>query len=211
MNWRRGLLLAGIHLAVALSLLAWEVSGSWRHIKSGQLVPLSTNMRLVAWQEGDLTVTFNPCADGGFVDGEMSPQERVSGMANLPVALLTGWHTPCTTQGYLGSMVETRLHRTRKSEIVIVAVLSARVWLEWFLVGGFPLIQPRQWWLEPGAFITVCTLIGTALTVVPYVAQVTVASASLAFLAWFWWFGLLVWKSVRASRRLVLRKQTATV
>jgi hypothetical protein len=92
---------------------------------------------------------------------------------------------------------------------VIVAVLCALVALEWFLVGGFPLIHPRRWWLEPGAFITVCTLIGTALAVIPYVAHVSVVSSWIAFLAWFWWFGLLVWKLIRGTWRIVVRRPVA--
>jgi len=203
-------LLAGIHLAVAGAMLAWQESGYWRYIKGGQFRPLPTTLKLAAFQEGDQTIDFNPCSEGGFWDEVMSPQEKISGMANLPVVLLTGWHTPCASSGYLGSIVEARLHRTRTSETVIVAVLCVLVTVEWFLVGGFPLIQPRRWWLEPGAFITVCTLVGTALALIPYLAEVSIVFAGLAFLAWVWWFGLLVWTLIRSAWRIVVRKQTAT-
>jgi hypothetical protein len=194
MNWQRGLLLSGIHLVVAGSLLAWQESGSWRYIKSVQLGPSSARLELAAFQEEGSTITFNPCTDQGFWDFDVSQQGRVSGMANLPVTLLTGWHQPCTSPGFLDSKVEsflssivkTRFHRTRSSEVVILVILCALVAVEWLLVGGFPLIQPRNWWLEPGAFITICTLVGSALTTIPYVAHLSVFPATIAGCAWLW-------------------------
>jgi hypothetical protein len=204
MNWRRGLLLAGIHFAVAGTLLAWEESESWRYIRSEQLGASAAHLELAAFQEEDLTVTLNPCGDDGFVDGEMSPQERLSGMANLPVALLTGWHEPCTSPNFLDSVVErilssvfkTRFHRTRASEVLILAILCTLVAVEWLFVGGFPLVRPGRWWLEPGAFIPICTLVGAALATIPYVAHLSLIPATMAGCAWLWWFGLLVWKTL---------------
>jgi hypothetical protein len=204
MNWRRGLLLAGIHLVVAGSLLVWQESDYWHDIKSERPKPSQARVELAAFQE-EQSVSFNPCGDeGGFVDG-WSPQGEVSEAANLPITMLTGWHTPCTSPGPLGSIVEKRLHRTRTSEILILAILCVLVALEWLIVGGFPLIQPRLWWLEPGAFITICTLAGTALALIPYTAPVTFVSAHLAALAWLWWFGLLAWKTLRSTWRLARR------
>ena len=213
MNWRRGLLLAGIHVGVAGSLLAWQESGYWRDLKSKQLGPSPSRLELAAFQE-DSAITFNPCADDGVWDGEISPQERVSGMANLPVVLLTGWHEPCKSprfldskvESFLGSMDKMRFHRTRGSEILILVILCVLVAVEWLLVGGFPLIQPRRWWLEPGAFITTCTLLGTALATIPHVSHLSVIPALMAALAWLLWFGLLLWKILRAGWSLVVRR-----
>jgi hypothetical protein len=193
MNWRRGILLAGIHFGVAGSLLAWQESGYWRYLRSDQLGPSQTRLELAGFQEESST-TFNPCADNGFWDGEISPQEWVSEMANLPVALLTGWHEPCKSPGFLDSkvegflnpMVRMRFHRTQGSEILILVILCALVAVEWLLVGGFPLIRPRRWWLEPGAFITVCTLVGAALATIPHVAHLSMIPAMISGCAWFW-------------------------
>jgi len=209
MNWRRGLLLAGTHLVLAGSLLAWQESESWRYIKSEQLGPSQPRLELAAFQEEGQTIGINPCADEGIWDGEMSPQETVSLMANLPVALLTGWHVPCTSQGFLdsavekslSSMVENRFHRTRGSEILILVILCAFVAVEWLLVGGFPLMQPRHWLLEPGALITICTLLGTGLAIIPHVAHLSRIAAAMAGCAWLWWFGLLVWRTLRFGWR----------
>jgi hypothetical protein len=210
MNWRRGILLAAIHLVVAGSLLTWEESESWRYLKSKQPEPSPARLELAAFQEEGETITFNPCADEGFIDGEMPPQERVSGMANLPIALLTGWHEPCKSPRLLDSMVEsllssidrTRFHRTRSSEILILIVLCALVAAEWLFVGGFPLMQSRFWWVEPGALITACTLAGAALATIPHVAYLSVVPATMAGCAWLWWFGLLVWKALQFGWRV---------
>jgi hypothetical protein len=210
MNWRRGILFAAIHLVMAASLLIWEESESWRFIRSEQLGPSSARVELAAFQEEGETIGFNPCADEGFIDGEMSPQETISGMANLPIALLTGWHQPCKSPVLLDSMVEswlssmdrTRFHRTRGSEVLILVVLCVLVAIEWLFVGGFPLTHSRFWWLEPGAFITACTLAGTAVATVPHVAFLSVFPATMAGCAWLWWFGLLIWKALQFGRRM---------
>ncbi len=204
MNWRRGLLLAAIHLAVAASVLIWQESWSWRHIKSGLLDPMPAHLELAADKEGE-AISFNPCEEGEGWYPHPSPPEKIVEAANLPVALLTGWHEACTLPGPLDSMVEKRLHRTRTSEIVILAILCVLVALQWFLAGGFPLIRPRRWWLEPGAFIALCTLAGAALALIPYVDLASVILAWVIILAWLWWFGLLVWKTSRALWLLAAR------
>jgi hypothetical protein len=203
MNWRRGLLLAGIHLVVAGSLLAWDESFYWRSIKSEGLGLSSARMIFTAFQE-EQTVTFNPCADDGVEDGEVSPLAKIDGMANLPVVLLTGWHEPCRSQGVLDSMVESslnsmagkRFHRTRSSETLILVILCVLVAVEWLFVGGFPLIRPRRWWLEPGALITILTLALTALTTAPHEANMAGNLSIISACVWLWWFGLLIWKTL---------------
>lgn len=203
MNWRRGLLLAGIHLVVAGTMLAWQESEYWRYLKSERFDPSPAHLELAVFQE-EQTISFNPCDEGVFIDG-FSPQNRIGGAASLPVALITGWHTPCSTPSFLGSIVETRYHRTRISEILNIAILCVLVFIQWLLVGGFPLIRPRFWWCEPGVFITFCTLVGTALAAIPNLAHTSVIPASFAELGWLWWFGLLAWTGFRSGWRLVRR------
>jgi len=73
-------------------------------------------------------------------------------------------------------------------------------------VGGYPLVRPRRWWLEPGAFITACTLPAALASLLippawdlrfPIVDGIAMVPAVVAMLAWLWWFGLLIWKAIR--------------
>jgi hypothetical protein len=74
--------------------------------------------------------------------------------------------------------------------------------VEWLLVGGFPLIQPRRWWLEPGEFITIFTLVVAALVTIPHEANLSGNLALISACAWLWWFGLLVWKTLQFGWKL---------
>jgi hypothetical protein len=105
----------------------------------------------------------------------------------------------------LESVAEKHYGRTRKSEVVILTILCAGVAFQWFLVGGFPLIRPRRWWWEPGAFITLCTVAAFALVLIPGVGTLSRLPMPFALLAWLFWFGLLVWKGLRLGWRLAAR------
>jgi len=198
------LLLAGIQLAVAGSLLVWVESGYWRYIHSKPVLkqPVETE---TTGPDGEMTISINLCDEGGGYYG-LPPQAMISGFANLPVTMLTGWHTPCRfTISPLDSVIEKRFHRTRITEVVILTIICVLVAVQWFLVGGFPLVRPRHWWWEPGAFITLCTLTAFMLELIPGVREFSELPMFFAVLAWFWWFGLLVWKSVRSGWRLARR------
>ena len=204
MNWRRGLLLAGIHLVVTGSLFVWQETWYWRYIPSKPVLQRPVETETIG-PDGEITISFHICDEGSDFYGQMSPQEKLVVSENLPVVLLSGWHIPCSSGGTVTSMIEKRLHRSRTSEVVILSILCALVAVQWFLVGGFPLIRPRRWWLEPGAFITLCTLTAFAIVLIPHIGALAMLPASFAVLAWFWWFGLLVWITLRAGWRLARR------
>ena len=153
MNWRRGLLLAGIHLAVTGSLLVWQETWYWRYIPSKPVLQRPVETETIG-PDGEITISFHICDEGSDFYGHMSPQEKLAGFENLPVVLLSGWHAPCSTWGMVTWMVEERLHRTRISEITIVTILCAFVAVQWFLVGGFPLMRPRRLWRRPQRQLT---------------------------------------------------------
>jgi len=83
--------------------------------------------------------------------------------------------------------------------VSVAAGLGALIALQWFLIGGFPLIHPRQWWWEPGAFITVVTAAAFVLVVVPGIRETVPFLMLFAALAWLDWFGLVAWRSFRAG------------
>jgi hypothetical protein len=86
--------------------------------------------------------------------------------------------------------------------------------LQWFLVGAFPLIQPRKPWAEPGMLITVCTVLSAALFFITRPLSGTLLllrslgeiPAACAGLVWFWWIALLIWKFARSGWRWTARR-----
>jgi hypothetical protein len=81
--------------------------------------------------------------------------------------------------------------------------LALLIAILWFLIGGFPLVRPRHWWWEPGAFITLCTLAAFVLVLIPGIRELSPFLMLFAVLAWLFWFGLLVWKALKLAWRLV--------
>lgn len=196
MNWRRGIVLAAIHLAVATVVIVRTEADYWSNIR-----PERVRVRVVlppsATVEELMEANFYPCAEGGIVDHSFTPRETVAGAANLPVTLLVGWHEPCSQPSNLDTVVERRYGRTRTAEVLILAIQCAVFAVWWFLVGGYPLVRPRTWWLEPGAFITVCTVPAALVSLLPLVDKVAMVPAVVVMLAWLWWFGLLIWRTSR--------------
>jgi hypothetical protein len=98
---------------------------------------------------------------------------------------------------------------TRKTEVFEAISCLALIILQWFLIGSYPLVRSeRRWWAEPGAFITVCAVVGAAIAAIPYVSFLSRIPQMLALLAWLWWFTLLVWTGLRSSWRLVIRRKS---
>jgi hypothetical protein len=204
MNWRRGLLLAGIHLAVTGSLMVWQEARVWRYFPSKPVLQRPAETETMG-PDGEITVSFKYCEEGSNWVGHQSSQEKIVGFENLPVVLLSGWHTPCSTWGTVTSMIEKRLHRTRISEVMILSILCTLVAVQWFLVGGFPLVRPSRLWWEPGAFITLCILAALPIAFIRVIEPVALILAFFAGLTWLWWFGLLVWKTLRSGWWLARR------
>ena len=69
--------------------------------------------------------------------------------------------------------------------------------IEWLIVGGLPLIHPKPWWLEPDACITICSIPAAILAAIPALERVSQVPALFAGFAWYCWFGLFVWKTIR--------------
>ena len=85
----------------------------------------------------------------------------------------------------------------------IDAGLCLFIAIQWFFMGGFPLVQTRKWWADPGSFITACAVLAGAIALIPVVDDIARLPALLAMLAWLWWFGLLVWKTLQFGWRMI--------
>ena len=206
MQWRRGLVLAGIHVVVAASALVQQEAGVWPMVKAD--AAQAVHFRDAAWQESPM-FDFKTCDDGIFDLGPTLQGEVVEG-ANLPVVLLTEWHQPCypASSGLTG-IVEAWLGRNmRRSEIAICSTLCVLVFIEWLLLGGYPVVQPRWRCLEPGALITIWTALCMVLTLTPVFQEIVWILNLLVALVWFYWFLVLIWKALRFGwRRWVVRAE----
>jgi hypothetical protein len=208
MNWRRGLFLASIHLVVAGTLVAWQEAENWHRERGAATSPLLAVVHAAAWQEQNQAVPFDPC-NGGTVCYWETPQHLVISRADFPVAIISAWEMPCPTRWSLAGILATQFGRdTLKTEMGTAVGLCALVFVQWLLVGSFPLILPRQWWWEPGAMITISTLITFAMVLIPAVRYEAEFAAFFALLAWLWWFTLLLWTALRSSWRLLSRQKS---
>jgi hypothetical protein len=218
MNWRRGIVLATIHLTVAAGVLIRTEADYWPNIRS-ERVRVQVVLPPSATVEDMMEANFYPCDEGGVIDRVALPSELVDGAANLPAVLFVGWHEPCAVPSDLDRVVEKRYGRTRTAEILILTIQCAVLSVLWLLVGGYPLVRPRRWWLEPGAFITVCTIpaalvsllipSGAALefSMIDIVARIL---GLVAMLAWLWWLGLLIWILIRYTLRSFIGSRKTT-
>jgi hypothetical protein len=204
MNWRRGLLFASIHLAVAGTLIAWldvqdaqyrtsieeNTAEAKREAVAKPVAPTNPETVPATSGQDEEMVSFDPCA----LWREIPPQETIVDIGELPAATLTGWGQECPASWTLYGMLHQKPARSTFREIVTAeAEFGVLIILQWMVIGGFPLIQQRRWW-EPGAFITICVLLAFVLVLIPKIGTVSKLPILFAVLAWLWWFGLLVWK-----------------
>ena len=183
MRWQRGLVLAGIHLAVCVPLILWEESRIWDYVRSQE------NWRphpAPVVQPGDgETVGFNPCS----MWYHMSLPQRIIVLGELPVAAISGWGEPCPSAWSLAGLVGMSWPNrdSRRKEVESSIGLCGLIALQWLLVGGFPLIHPRRWFWEPGALITICSCTGILALFAPFL--------------WLFWLILLLWRLLQGGFR----------
>jgi hypothetical protein len=135
-----------------------------------------------------------------MVDGTW-PAEDVVAFGNFPAMAITGWPSACPQRSFAAKFAQSALHtsgsETESAVHVIVVIVIA---VEWLLIGGFPFARRSHWWSEPGAFITICTVIGFILTMLWPLSRSARMPCLGAFAGWLWWFGALLLKGVRAIR-----------
>jgi hypothetical protein len=162
-KWQRGLLLAGIHLAVCVPLIVWEEASRWDSIRwqenpppieLAHPAPPPPPDAVKPPDEGG-TVSFSPCG----LWRQIPWQERIIVLGELPAAAFSQWGEPCPPIWSLAGLVGVGWSNrdSRRKEIELSVGLCGLIALQWTLVGGFPLINPRRWYWEPGALITICT------------------------------------------------------
>jgi hypothetical protein len=222
MQWRRGLLLAGIHLVVAGTLIIQMEARDAQSVRNREestaeaareaalrpQAPVDAESGKADTEQDSETFVIDPCS----MWVHYPVQQSVVVFANLPAFVLTGWRDVCPPHWSLAGMLHTGgwLAQTAPkvaAQKLVDLGLGAIIAIQWFLVGGFPLIRSRRLWGEPGMFITICAVPAFGLAMIPAVDELALFPALLAFFAWLWWFGLLVWVGLRSGWRLVRRKR----
>jgi hypothetical protein len=216
MNWRRGILLAGIHLAVAVPLIVkteMRVEAFMRedHADHEDHAPpawIASDPLLKNAQSGgeEQTIGFSPCD----LWSEYPANEELAWSADLPAETISGWGRDCPPRWTLAGRLNVGYSwsaSTIPSRRKVCWGFGLLIAVQWFLVGGFPLTRPKRWWLEPGAFITCCAVLGFGPALIHSIEGIARLPALLAMFAWFWWFGLLVWKSARLVWRFTMRRR----
>jgi hypothetical protein len=220
MKWKRGLLLAGVNLIAAAAMIALLESRDARYVNENESNRLPGARSKVVWRTGldglrpprlvaaqeEQTINFPPC--GGLVHYPV--QVEVVRLGNMPASELVGWRLDCrprwTLSGrILGEVEKVPTKRELPLQRRVDLGLGALIVIQWLLVGGLPLTKHQQFWSEPGAFITICTLIATALASIHAIEDLARLPALLACLAWFWWFALLIWRGICFAWRSLMR------
>jgi len=184
MNWRRGLLLAGIHLAiVGFVVYMYE--------------DMDATMLSHSIDAGEL-IMDGPCP---IIWDDPSPLTMVVPTSNLPAFALTGWRIECPGPRTLSGILHANgwehsvanIAALRSVDLIFCALVS----IQWFLIGSFPVRRIRRWWAEPGVLVTICVVIAGCLCPFWSVRLVAEFIALLPLLAWLWWLSLLLWKAIR--------------
>jgi hypothetical protein len=230
MRLRRGLQYAAIHAAITVALLYWQEAAFWESIPATptaqraaprEVTPSVATADTPA--ENEDKTPPDPCEAASVSDRPTSSQEKILAIDNLPIALLTGWHLPCSQPSRLDKLIQARYGLTQKGERVTGGLISVLALVLWFFVGSFPLIrrQYRRWYTEPSLFMTLGSLvsilllgIGWALSRIPgdlpaNIAEIVIPGAALPMIfvaaGWVWWAGLFCYVRWKATRHRIER------
>lgn len=149
------------------------------------------------------TVTFNSCGMWGHYPAQVDVLQAV----DMPSLELAGWDDDCPPHWSLAGRLRGNLtwpptplwmETQRKIDVGLCVFIA----IQWFLVGGFPLVRTQKWWADPGSFITACAVMAGAIALIPVIDGLARLPALIAMLAWLWWFGLLVWKTLQFGWRM---------
>jgi hypothetical protein len=217
MNWRRGLLLAGINLAVAVPMILKVEARYQKYALTQEEIMAKTARDVVpkppesptpeppqtSPEEVEQTVNFDPC--GMWV--HYPAQVVVVQAADMPALALAGWEDVCPPHWSLAGRLRGKMNWPptplwMETQRKIDAGLCLFIAMQWFLMGGFPLARTQKWWADPGSFIAACSVLAGAIALIPVVDDLARLPALIAMLAWFWWFGLLASRTLQFGWRM---------
>jgi hypothetical protein len=217
MNWRRGLLLAGINLAVAVPMILMMEARDQKYALTSEKIMAKTSIKDAPKppepitpepapansEQADEAVTFDLC--GALVN--YPAQVVVVQAADMPSVVLAGWEFDCPPHWSIAGRIRGKMKWPptplwMETQRKIDAGLCLFIAIQWILIGGFPLVRTRKWWADPGAFITACAVLAGAVALIPVIDGLAKLPALIAMLAWYWWSGLLVWRMLQFGWRM---------
>jgi hypothetical protein len=216
MNWRRGILLAGIHLAVAVPLIVMHEMRDEAFIREYYVSPAAQPSKsasgATSTDDEEATVALDPCT----MIFDYSTRYLVEESLEPFAVALSGWHRVCPPRWSLAGRLKINYDwlqspSTIPSRRMVGLGFGVLVGVQWIFFGGLPLIRPKRWWAEPGAFITCCSVASFGIVLYPPIEELARLPVLLAAVAWLWWFGLLLWTVARISwRRMTCRRVAAS-
>jgi hypothetical protein len=217
MNWRRGLLLAAINLAVAIPMILMMEARDFEYALTAEEImakaaikdpprppePSTPEPHLASPELSEETVSFDPCRMWVHYPAQVVVLQG----ADMPSVALAGWDDDCPAhwslaKGLRGKMTWPPTPLWIETQHMIDVGLSLFIAVQWFLIGAFPLGRTQKWWADPGSFITACAVLAGAMAMIPAVDGAARLPARIAMLAWLWWFGLLSWKALQLGWRM---------
>ena len=154
----------------------------------------------VSPEQAEETVSFelNPCT----MWVHYPVQVVVVQAADMPSFALAGWENVCPPHWSLagrlgGKIIWPPMPLWMETQRKIDAGLCLFIAIQWFLMGGFPLGRTQKWWADPGSFITACAVLAGAIALIPVVDGLARLPALIAMLAYLWWLGLLIWRTLQ--------------
>ncbi len=219
-------MIATVHTAITVGLVYWQEVPFWDYIPTVPRAARRVPHEAEAVDTED-RAPLNPCELADDSDRPTSPQEKIVAIDNLPIALSTGWHLPCSEPSRLDRLIQARYGFTQKAERVTGWLISALALVLWFIVGAFPMVRGRRrrWYTEPGLFMTLCALLSMLLlgigwsisriesdvaTNIAYVVmQIAVLPILFVGAGWVWWVGLFFYTRWRKTRRWLDRRALA--
>jgi hypothetical protein len=154
-------------------------------------------------EQAEEAVGFDPCAMWIHYPVQVVVVQAV----DMPSLVLAGWEDVRPPQRTLAGRLRGK--RTwpptplwMETQRKIDAGLCLFIAMQWFLMGGFPLVRSQKWWADPGSFITGCAVPAGAVALIPGVDDIARLPAGIAMLGFLWWFGLLIWRTLQFGWRM---------
>ncbi len=189
MRWRRGLLLAVIHLCLAVPLVVHEALEIWPYLRVERMSPE---------EEASNDILWDVC---GTLDSWPSARVTLTQASNLPAFGLSAWGRPCHSRFTIAALAERFYGEgTRKAETLLLCGVIVLIAVQWVLMGSLSVAPPGHRWIEPAWLIAGCAVVGNTFAFSARLQPIAGSLAALIWALWLLWMGLAIAKLVGTIR-----------